>query len=228
MKSELLKLDAPYNVIYAGGVVGRHIASLLTWREDKDGEMDVNPESYPVLDMGGEYPSGKLVPTDVEDCRVLCPPEGTNLYWVSKVIEFDFQQLEPAGAEYILDRMEGLGCRIVLPTEKNEHGVEVPVMYYKSTLYILRLKGLEGEPDTVYRVRSNRHEGFYFESQGTEEEIYRDLRYQLSIDQGYFYGELGTICFQTYDGMLKKVINRLNADQMIEGYKHDDNDDFGV
>ena len=34
MKSKLLKLDAPYNVIYAGGYVGRHVAKLVTWKED--------------------------------------------------------------------------------------------------------------------------------------------------------------------------------------------------
>jgi hypothetical protein len=39
MKSKLLKLDAPYNVIYAGGLVGRHVATLITWRENEDEEM---------------------------------------------------------------------------------------------------------------------------------------------------------------------------------------------
>lgn len=28
MNSKILKLDAPYNVIYAGGKIGRHIATL--------------------------------------------------------------------------------------------------------------------------------------------------------------------------------------------------------
>ena len=36
MKSKMLKLDAPYNVIYAGGLIGRHIATLVTWTEDDE------------------------------------------------------------------------------------------------------------------------------------------------------------------------------------------------
>ena len=36
MKSQLLKLEAPYNVIYAGGKVGRHIATLMVWNDDEE------------------------------------------------------------------------------------------------------------------------------------------------------------------------------------------------
>ena len=38
MNSKILKLDAPYNVIYAGGKVGRHIATLMVWNDDEDDE----------------------------------------------------------------------------------------------------------------------------------------------------------------------------------------------
>ena len=62
MKSKLLKLDAPYNVIYAGGLVGRHIATMVTWKEDEEGDM-IDTVSYPVIDMGEEYPAGKMVLT---------------------------------------------------------------------------------------------------------------------------------------------------------------------
>jgi hypothetical protein len=34
MNSKLLKLDAPYKVIYAGGRIGHHIATLITWNGD--------------------------------------------------------------------------------------------------------------------------------------------------------------------------------------------------
>ena len=36
MNSKLLKLDAPYNVIYAGGRVGRHIATLMVWNDGEE------------------------------------------------------------------------------------------------------------------------------------------------------------------------------------------------
>ena len=36
MNSKLIKLDAPYSVIYAGGKVGRHIATLMVWNDDEE------------------------------------------------------------------------------------------------------------------------------------------------------------------------------------------------
>ena len=91
MKSQLLKLEAPYNVIYAGDKVGRHIATLMVWNDDEEalgGIMDA--ASYPVIDEGEEFPAGTLCSdAELHDCRVLCPPEGTNLNWVAKIIEPD-------------------------------------------------------------------------------------------------------------------------------------------
>ena len=137
MKSQLLKLEAPYNVIYAGGKVGRHIATLMVWNDDEEalgGIMDA--ASYPVIDEGEEFPAGTLIDyAELHDCRVLCPPEGTNLNWVAKIIEYDFQQLEPAGAGYILERMKLLGCKIAMPMEKDkETGELVQRIHYKATL----------------------------------------------------------------------------------------------
>ena len=228
MKSQLLKLEAPYNVIYAGGKVGRHIATLMVWNDDEEalgGIMDA--ASYPVIDEGEEFPAGTLCEdAELHDCRVLCPPGGTNLIWVAKIIEYDFQQLEPAGAAYILERMKLLGCKIAMPTEKDkETGEMVQRMRYKATLDVWCIQGFEGEPDAVYRVRSNRFQGFYFQSEGTAEEVYNDLSYQLSVYEGNFYDDLISIQFQTNDGQLTEVTNRLNADQNIEGFKHEDDAD---
>ena len=228
MKSQLLKLEAPYNVIYAGGKVGRHIATLMVWNDDEEalgGIMDA--ASYPVIDEGEEFPAGTLCEdAELHDCRVLCPPGGTNLIWVAKIIEYDFQQLEPAGAAYILERMKLLGCKIAMPTEKDkETGEMVQRMRYKATLDVWCIQGFEGEPDAVYRVRSNRFQGFYFQSEGTAEEVYNDLSYQLSVYEGNFNDDLISIQFQTNDGQLTEVTNRLNADQHIEGFTHEDDAD---
>ena len=228
MKSQLLKLEAPYNVIYAGGKVGRHIATLMVWNDDEEalgGIMDA--ASYPVIDEGEEFPAGTLCEdAELHDCRVLCPPGGTNLIWVAKIIEYDFQQLEPAGAAYILERMKLLGCKIAMPVEKDkETGEMVQRMRYKATLDVWCIQGFEGEPDAVYRVRSNRFQGFYFQSEGTAEEVYNDLSYQLSVYEGNFNDDLISIQFQTNDGQLTEVTNRLNADQHIEGFTHEDDAD---
>ncbi len=228
MNSKLMKLDAPYNVIYAGGKVGRHIATLMVWNDDEEmagGIMDA--ASYPVIDEGEEFPAGTLIDyAELHDCRVLCPPGGTNLFWVAKIIEYDFQQLEPVGAEYILDRMKLLGCKIVMPVEKDkETGEEVPMMRFKATLDAWCISGFGGDENDVYRVRSNHYEGFYFQSEGTEDELYKDLSYQLSAYLGFFYDDLISIKFQTTDGQLTKLTNRLNASQRIEGFTDEDDAD---
>ena len=180
--------------------------------------------SYPVIDEGEEFPAGTLIDyAELHDCRVLCPAGGTNLYWVAKMIEYDFQQLEPAGAEYILERMKLLGCKITMPVEKDpETDEEKQVMHYQATLDVWCMKGFSGDPDAIYRVRSNRFQGFYFQSEGTADEVYHDLSYQLSVYTGHFYDDIIDIRFQTNDGQLTEVTNRLNADQHIEGFKHED------
>ncbi len=208
MKSKLLKLDAPYNVIYAGGLVGRHIATMVTWKEDEEGEM-IDTVSYPVIDMGEEYPAGKMVLTDLDDCRTLCPAGGTNLIWVANIIEYDFQQLDPAGPGYILERMRLLDCKIAMPKEKNADGEELQRIHYTATLAITPLNGPWDKP-RYYRVKSNRYEGFYFEAEGTEEKIYQDLSEQKSAYMNWFNDDICSITFRTYDMELDDVIKRLN------------------
>lgn len=233
MNSKILKLDAPYNVIYAGGKVGRHIATLVTWDDDDDASGGLTDgASYPVLDEGEEIPAGTLCEyAELHDCRVLCPYSekskcnATNLYWVAKIIEYDFQQLEPAGADYILERMKRLKCEIAMPTKKNEEtGEAMPVYDYDARLETWRTSGFG--PDSIYRVRGNSHQGFYFQSEGTPQEIYHDLSYQLSVYKAYF-PDLFSITFRSDDMNLLKVTNRLNADQGIDGFEYeDDNSDW--
>ena len=238
MNSKLLKLDEPYKVIYAGGKIGRHIATLITWEDDPE-EMSaeiVEAQQYPVIDQGEEFPAGTLVTTDLEDCRVICTynPKngltGTNLFWLASIIEYDFQQLEPTGAEYILERLQRLDCHIKLPEVelKDEDGKtmldedgkpEMVTKYdYEATLGISLARG-HFEKDLSkreYIVKGNHFNGFYFESMGTADEIYSDLIYQLSVYKHYLLGGIGSVKFNTNDGMLADVLNRLNASQGIE------------
>ena len=224
-QTHLLKLDAPYQVILAGGYVGEHIASVVTMTEDEDGVV-TDTESYPVLNLGEEYPAGKLVPVDVEDARVICPKDKkTNLYWAASIIEYDFQQMEPAGADYILERMKLLGCEIVMPTEKDEDGEEKPIFDFSASMDVMCLKGIGDEPGSIYRVRGNHFDGFYFEAQGTTDEIYHELNYQLNVYKDYFLNGALSIKFQFNDGALKSVENRLNAKQHIKGYEYNEGDE---
>ena len=211
MNSKLLKLDAPYNVIYAGGRVGRHIATLMVWDDDEElGIMDA--VSYPVIDEGEEFPAGTLCDNaELHDCRVLCPDGGTNLYWVAKIIEHDFRQIEPAGAEYILERMKLLDCEIKMPVEKNEAGEEVQRTEYRLSLNIWKVSGPIGnDEEGVFRVNTLSGQGFYFEAEGTPEEVYNELHYQLSVYMSAFMDEYIHIQFFSSDGYLNDVIKRLN------------------
>ena len=229
MNSKILKMDAPYNVIYAGGKIGRHMATLMTWSDDEEGGI-MNAASYPIIDEGEEFPAGTLCDdAELHDCRVLCPYSekrkcnATNLFWLAKIIEYDFQQLEPTGIGCILERLKILNCQIAMPMEKDEEtGEEVQQMYFKVTLDVWCMKGFSDDPDAIYRVRSNHHHGFYFQTEGTAKEVYHDLSYQLSAYMSFFYDDIISIRFQTDDGQLLKVTNRLNADQHIEGFEHED------
>ena len=71
MNSKILKLEAPYNIIYAGGRIGKHIATLTVWNDDDMGVYGAT--QYPILDEGGELAAGALVTeAELQDCRVIC------------------------------------------------------------------------------------------------------------------------------------------------------------
>lgn len=238
MNSKILKLDAPYQVIYAGGKIGRHIATMITWADDpEDDGCIIESHSYPIIDQGEEYPAGTLVNwAELEDCRVICSynPKngitGTNLYWMSGIIEYDFQQIESAGAEYILERLKRLDCKILLPEEelKDEDGKlvldedgkkEMVTKYdYEANLYISFKRGdFEDDPSKrEYIVKSPTHQSLYFEASGTADEIYSELTYQLSVYNYYLLHGIGSVTFMTNDGLLADVMNRLNARQGIK------------
>ena len=220
MNSKLIKLDAPYNVIYAGGKVGRHIATLMVWNDDEEMAGGItDAASYPVIDEGEEFPAGTLIDyAELHDCRVICPYSekrkcpATNLFWVAKMIEYDFQQLEPVGAEYILERMKLLGCQIAMPTEKDkETGEEVYQIDFDVTLYVMKLSGPVGnDNEGVFRVTSNHFCGFYFEAEGTPEEIQSELRYQRNVYLGAFNDEINRISFHTDDLFKDNWVEELN------------------
>ena len=193
MATKLLKLDPPYQVILAGTTVGLHTATLIKWNDD-----DITDnESYPIVDEGEETPSGTLCPMDIHDCIVVCPPNHkTNLGWLSKVIEHDFQQLEPAGIDYIMERLFLLGVDIAMPKEKD--GSEI--WDFDISLDFIN-PPVSWDKNPYYRVRGGRHEGLYFQSEGTADEVYNDLFRQLSSYYDFFLKKdiYIKVKFHTYD-----------------------------
>lgn len=193
MATKLLKLAPPYQVILAGTTVGLHTATLIKWNDD-----DITDnESYPIVDEGEETPSGTLCPMDIHDCIVVCPPNHkTNLGWLSKVIEHDFQQLEPAGIDYIMERLFLLGVDIAMPKEKD--GSEI--WDFDISLDFIN-PPVSWDKNPYYRVRGGRHEGLYFQSEGTADEVYNDLFQQLSSYYDFFLKKdiYIKVKFHTYD-----------------------------
>ena len=193
MATKLLKLDPPYQVILAGNTVGLHTATLIKWND----EDITDNESYPIVDEGEETPSGTLCPMDIHDCIVVCPPNHkTNLGWLSKVIEHDFQQLEPAGIDYIMERLFLLGVDIAMPKEKD--GSEI--WDFDISLDFIN-PPVSWDKNPYYRVRGGRHEGLYFQSEGTADEVYNDLFQQLSSYYDFFLKKdiYIKVKFHTYD-----------------------------
>jgi hypothetical protein len=193
MATKLLKLDPPYQVILAGNTVGLHTATLIKWNDD-----DITDnESYPIVDEGEETPSGTLCPMDIHDCIVVCPPNHkTNLGWLSKVIEHDFQQLEPAGIDYIMERLFLLGVDIAMPKEKDCS----EIWDFDISLDFIN-PPVSWDKNPYYRVRGGRHEGLYFQSEGTADEVYNDLFQQLSSYYDFFLKKdiYIKVKFHTYD-----------------------------
>ena len=114
----------------------------------------------------------------------------------------------------------------------------VPLWDYEVTLDFWPLKRGGGSTDTPespdrpvssndapeYRAVSGSYYGFYFEASGTAKEIYLELSLQVSMYQSFFPDDEIRFQFHTYDLDLAMVTGRLNADQNIEGYKHEDYD----
>jgi hypothetical protein len=107
--------------------------------------------------------------------------------------------------------MKLLGCTIKMPVEKTAEGEEVPKMDYRLSLNVWKLSGPVGnDSEGTFRVNTPSHQGFYFEAEGTPDEVYNELHYQLMVYLGAFYDEVISIRFHSDDGYLDDVIARLN------------------
>lgn len=73
--TELLRLDAPYNYIYYGGIVGKHVATLITVidKTGKDGKYLIETHSHPVVIYNGKTAEGVVWNNvEVTQCRTVC------------------------------------------------------------------------------------------------------------------------------------------------------------
>ena len=217
MNSKILKLEAPYNIIYAGGRIGKHIATLTVWNDDDMGVYGAT--QYPILDEGGELAAGALVTeAELQDCRVICNESDprVKLRWLAKIVEYDMKQEEPVEFGYMWERLEMLGVKPIWDKAKNEDGEE-----YDQNVYEISLS-FDGTHDLMF-AQSYTISGFYFYARGTVEEVYKELHYQHGIYESCFYNDNLVIEFKTPDGWEQHTVDLLN--QRKESYTPAENEE---
>ena len=212
MNSKILKLDAPYNIIYAGGRVGRHIATMTIWNDDEMGIYDTR--QYAMIDEGGELAAGALaVEADLSDCRVICNESDprVRLRWLAEIVKYDFEQEEPVEFTYLWERLSLFGVKVIWDKARDENDellMDDQGEYIDENVYEISIS-FDGTHEYMF-ARSYTTSGFYFYARGTVEEVYRELHYQHMTYESMFNRFDLLIKFTTPDGWEQHIIDLLN------------------
>ena len=212
MNSKILKLDAPYNIIYAGGRVGRHIATMTIWNDDEMGIYDAR--QYAMIDEGGELAAGALaVEADLSDCRVICNESDprVHLRWLAEIVKYDFEQEEPVEFTYLWERLSLFGVKVIWDKARDENDellTDDQGEYIDENVYEISIS-FDGTHEYMF-ARSYTTSGFYFYARGTVEEVYRELHYQHMTYESMFNRFDLLIKFTTPDGWEQHIIDLLN------------------
>ena len=212
MNSKILKLDAPYNIIYAGGRIGRHIATMTVW---EDNEMGINDaHQYAMIDEGGELAAGALaVEAELSDCRVICNESDprVHLRWLAEIVKYDFEQEEPVEFTYLWERLSLFGVKVIWDKARDENDellTDDQGEYIDENVYEISIS-FDGTHEYMF-ARSYTTSGFYFYARGTVEEVYRELHYQHMTYESMFNRFDLLIKFTTPDGWEQHIIDLLN------------------
>ena len=212
MNSKILKLDAPYNIIYAGGRVGRHIATMTIWNDDEMGIYDTR--QYAMIDEGGELAAGTLaVEAYLGDCRVICNESDprVRLRWLAEIVKYDFEQEEPVEFTYLWERLSLFGVKVIWDKARDENDellMDDQGEYIDENVYEISIS-FDGTHEYMF-ARSYTTSGFYFYARGTVEEVYRELHYQHMTYESMFNRFDLLIKFTTPDGWEQHIIDLLN------------------
>ena len=217
MNSQILKLEAPYNIIYAGGRIGRHIATITVWDDDEMGIY--NACQYPMIDEGGELAAGALAAeAELGDCRVICNERDprVQLRWLAEIVKYDLEQEEPVEFSYIWERLSLLGVKVIWDKAtdengkllKDDEGNEIDENVYTISL------SFDGTHSHLL-ARSYTSSGFYFYARGPVEEVYKEIHYQHMVYESMFYKEHLLIKFETPDGWEQHIVDLLNERKEI-------------
>ena len=212
MNSKILKLDAPYNIIYAGGRVGRHIATMTVWEDNDMGIYDAH--QYAMIDEGGELAAGALaVEAELGDCRVICNESDprVRLRWLAEIIEYDMRQEDPVEFHYIWERLSLFGVKVIWDKARDEKGEllkDEDGELIDENVYTISLT-FEGTHSHMV-AQSYTTSGFYFYARGKVEDVYNELYYQLSQYETAFHNDYLLIKFKTIDSWEQHIIDLLN------------------
>ena len=212
MNSKILKLDAPYNIIYAGGRVGRHIATMTVWEDNDMGIYDAR--QYAMIDEGGELAAGTLaVEAYLSDCRVICNESDprVRLRWLAEIVKYDFEQEEPVEFTYLWERLSLFGVKVIWDKARDENDellTNDQGEYIDENVYEISIS-FDGTHEYMF-ARSYTTSGFYFYARGTVEEVYRELHYQHMTYESMFNRFDLLIKFTTPDGWEQHIIDLLN------------------
>ena len=212
MNSKILKLDAPYNIIYAGGRVGRHIATMTVWEDNDMGIYDAH--QYAMIDEGGELAAGALaVEAELSDCRVICNESDprVRLRWLAEIIEYDMRQEDPVEFHYIWERLSLFGVKVIWDKARDEKGEllkDEDGELIDENVYTISLT-FEGTHSHMV-AQSYTTSGFYFYARGKVEDVYNELYYQLSQYETAFHNDYLLIKFKTIDSWEQHIVDLLN------------------
>ena len=212
MNSKILKLDAPYNIIYAGGRVGRHIATMTVWEDNDMGIYDAH--QYAMIDEGGELAAGALaVEAELGDCRVICNESDPRLHlrWLAEIVEYDMRQEDPVEFHYIWERLSLFGVKVIWDKARDEKGEllkDEDGELIDENVYTISLT-FEGTHSHMI-AQSYTTSGFYFYARGKVEDVYNELYYQLSQYETAFHNDYLLIKFKTIDSWEQHIVDLLN------------------
>ena len=212
MNSKILKLDAPYNIIYAGGRVGRHIATMTVWEDNDMGIYDAR--QYAMIDEGGELAAGALaVEAELGDCRVICNESDprVRLRWLAEIVEYDMRQEDPVEFHYIWERLSLFGVKVIWDKARDEKGEllkDEDGELIDENVYTISLT-FEGTHSHMI-AQSYTTSGFYFYARGKVEDVYNELYYQLSQYETAFHNDYLLIKFKTIDSWEQHIVDLLN------------------
>ena len=212
MNNNILKLEPPYNIIYAGGRIGKHIATLTVWDDDAMGVYGAR--QYPMIDEGGELAAGALITeATLGDCRVVCNERDArvNLRSLAELVKYDLEQDEPVEFSYLWERLSLLGVKVVWDKARDEKGEwmkDDEGNLVDENVYDVSIS-FDGTHEHLL-ARSYVSSGFYFYARGPVDEGYKELHYQHMVYESLFDRDGLLIRFDTPDGWEQHIVDLLN------------------